>query len=336
MNKVAIIGAGSWGTALSVVLADKCEKVTLWTRRRELCLSIREDRQNRDYLPGLTLPTNVYATDDLAEAVSDKDILVLVTPSHAIRATARMLSPLLREGTILVNCAKGLEEETLLRMSAVLAEELPAHPVSVLSGPNHAEEVGRHIPTATVVSAADQALAKLVQDLFMTPYFRVYTNRDLVGVELAGALKNVIALGAGVTDGLGFGDNTKAALMTRGLTEIARLGIRLGADSLTFAGLAGIGDLMVTCTSTHSRNRSLGFALGQGGKLEEILAGMRMVAEGVRTTRAAWNLAEQNGVEMPITWEIFQVLFKNKDPRSAVESLMKRGKANEKEDIISF
>jgi glycerol-3-phosphate dehydrogenase (NAD(P)+) len=336
MKEISVIGAGGWGTALSVVLAQNCEKVTLWARRGELSQLIRETGQNPDYLPGVVLPENVFATSDLEEAVRGRDTLVLAAPSHAVRAIARLMVPFIGEGTVLVNCAKGLEEDTLLRMSAVLEQELPACRVSVLSGPNHAEEVSRFIPTATVVSATDPLLAEQIQDLFMTPNFRVYTNKDLVGVELGGALKNIIALGTGISDGLGFGDNTKAALMTRGLTEIARLGVRLGADPLTFAGLSGIGDLVVTCTSKHSRNRSLGFALGRGKGLEEILIGMRTVAEGVRTTQAACSLARQNGVEMPITNVIYNIMFKGKDPLAGVEELMKRGRTHEKEDIISY
>ncbi|MBS4023022.1 MAG: NAD(P)H-dependent glycerol-3-phosphate dehydrogenase [Dethiobacter sp.] len=336
MSNVSVIGAGSWGTALSLVLAGKCEKVTLWARREELCTAIRETGQNPDYLPGLILPPNVFPTADLEQAVRGKDFLVLVVPSHAVRTTARMLAPFIREGAVVVNCAKGLEEETLLRMSVVLNEELPSSLVSVLSGPNHAEEVSRFIPSASVVSANDRLTAERVQELLMTRYFRVYTNKDLVGVELGGALKNVIALGAGISDGLGFGDNTKAALMTRGIIEIARLGVRLGADPLTFAGLSGIGDLVVTCTSKHSRNRNLGYALGQGKKLQELLAGMRMVAEGVRTTHTAWSLSQQYDVEMPITYEMNQMLFNGKDPRQAVGDLMQRGKTHEKEDIISY
>ncbi|MCL5981682.1 MAG: NAD(P)H-dependent glycerol-3-phosphate dehydrogenase [Firmicutes bacterium] len=334
--RVAVIGAGGWGTALTVVLAANHQNVTLWARRGELCLSMRETRENIAYLPGLTLPVNLQITSDLEQAVQGKEALVLAVPSHAVRTTARLLSPYIGRDTMVVNCAKGLEEGSQLRLSDVLRSELPQLKVAVLSGPNHAEEVGRRIPTATVVSSADRAVAEAAQDLLMTPFFRVYTNPDLVGVELGGALKNVIAIGAGISEGLGFGDNTKAALMTRGLVEIARLGVRLGADPLTFAGLSGIGDLAVTCTSRHSRNRNLGFALGAGKKLEEALAGMQMVVEGVRTTQAAWLLAQKHDTEMPITGELYQVLFAGKEPRAAVEALMLRSRTHELEEIASY
>jgi glycerol-3-phosphate dehydrogenase (NAD(P)+) len=336
MEKVAVIGAGSWGTALSSVLAENRPEVMLWARRPELGAAIRETRQNPDYLPGLTLPATVHVTSDPEEAVRDREVVVLVVPSHAVRSTVRMLAPYLKRGAVLVNCSKGLEEGTLARISVVLKEEAPASPVAVLSGPNHAEEVGARIPSVTVVSSRVRAVAEKVQDLFMTPYFRVYTNRDLAGVELGGALKNIVALGVGITDGLGFGDNTKAALMTRGLTEIARLGVRIGADPLTFAGLSGVGDLIVTCTSRHSRNLSLGIALGRGGKLKDILAGMRMVAEGVRTTQAAYQLSLRHEVNMPITAEIHNVLFGGKDGRAAVEDLMRRDRTHEHEDILHY
>ncbi|MDW7651630.1 MAG: NAD(P)H-dependent glycerol-3-phosphate dehydrogenase [Bacillota bacterium] len=331
---VSVIGAGSWGTALSLALAENCPQVTLWARRRELMQTISETGENRDYLPGVTLPQNVSVTVDLEEAVRNKDALVLVVPSHTIRSMARQIAPLAKKNAIVISCAKGLEEDTFRRMTQVLAEELPACAAAALSGPNHAEEVGRRIPSATVVTAEKQAVAETVQDLFMTRFLRVYTNPDMAGVELGGALKNIIALGAGISDGQGFGDNTKAALMTRGLTEIARLGMKLGAEPLTFAGLSGIGDLMVTCMSEHSRNRSLGVELGRGKKLDDLLAGMHMVAEGVRTTRAAYQLAKLHGVEMPITTQIYQVLFTDKDPHAAMIDLMKRGKKHEREEIV--
>ncbi|MBS4030724.1 MAG: NAD(P)H-dependent glycerol-3-phosphate dehydrogenase [Clostridiales bacterium] len=334
MKHVAVIGAGSWGTALSVVLAENCASVTLWARREELCRAISETKKNPDYLPGVVLPENVLLTSDLEEAVRQKEGVALVIPSHFVRATTRMLAPYLTKDTYLVSCAKGLEAETMQRMSAVLTEEAPHARAAVLSGPNHAEEVSRRIPSATVVSAHDRQTAEAVQDMFMTRFFRVYTNPDIIGVELGGALKNVIALGAGISDGLGFGDNTKAALMTRGLTEIARLGIKMGAEPLTFAGLSGIGDLVVTCTSKHSRNRNLGMALGEGRKLNDILAGMQMVAEGVRTAQVAQALSKDYGVEMPITDETCNVLFNDKDPRAAVVDLMRRGPKHETEEIV--
>lgn len=336
MKEVAVIGAGGWGTALSMVLANNRSSVTLWARRAELAFDVAEKRENSAYLPGIMIPENVHVTSDLEEAVAGKDVLVFVVPSHALRETAKAARPYIKKGAVLVNCAKGLEQGSLMRLSEVLKEEVPGHPVAVISGPNHAEEVGRKIPSATVAASVDMAVAEAVQDLFMTPFFRVYTNQDLVGVELGGALKNVIALGAGISDGLGFGDNTKAALMTRGIAEIARLGTCLGAEALTFAGLSGIGDLVVTCTSRHSRNRRLGIALGQGKTLSEALGETRMVVEGVRTTQAAWQLAMEKNVEIPITGEIHQVLFAGKDPRVAVEALMRRVRVHEKEDIIKY
>jgi glycerol-3-phosphate dehydrogenase (NAD(P)+) len=335
MKNIAVIGAGSWGTALLPALGENCPRVDLWARRDELCRVIRETRENPDYLPGVRIPDQVGVTSDLEEAVTGKDALVLVVPSHTVRGMARQLAPYLKKGAIVVSCAKGLEEDTFQRMSEVLTQELPGCEVAVLSGPNHAEEVGRCIPSATVVSAQKRAVAEAAQDLFMTRYLRVYTNPDLAGVELGGALKNVIALGSGISDGLGFGDNTKAALMTRGLTEIARLGMKMGADPLTFAGLSGIGDLMVTCSSRHSRNRNLGVELGRGRKLDEILSGMRMVAEGVRTTRAACQMARRHQAELPITEQVYHVLFTGKDPRQAVGELMQRGRTHEMEEIVS-
>lgn len=333
MKNVAVIGAGSWGTALSVVLAENCEKVTLWIRREELCRSITEFRENKDYLPGVYLPENVLLTSDLAYAVKGGDALVLAVPSHTVRKVAREIARCLSGNPLVINCAKGLEEETLCRMSEILAEELPQCRTAVLSGPNHAEEVSRRVPSATVVAAKDKRVAEAAQDLFMTQYFRVYTNPDIIGVELGGALKNVIALAAGVSDGLGYGDNTKSAIITRGLTEIARLGIKMGAEPLTFAGLSGVGDLIVTCTSKHSRNRRLGFELGQGKALPALLKGMQMVAEGVRTTTAARQLSRRFDVDMPITEQVYQILVNGKDPRTAVYDLMKREKKHEIEEI---
>lgn len=334
--RVAVIGAGGWGTALAAILSTGHQDVVLWVRREELCDSIRESRENTVYLPGVRLPAHLRVTSDPEEAVSGKEALVLAVPSHAVRRTACLIKPWIGPETMIVNCAKGLEEGSRLRLSEVLRAELPRHKIAVLSGPNHAEEVGRRIPSASVVSSCDRLVAEAAQDLLMTPFFRVYTNPDLTGVELGGALKNVIAVGAGISDGLGFGDNTKAALMTRGLVEIARLGLRLGADPLTFVGLSGIGDLVVTCTSRHSRNRNFGYSLGTGKTQGEILAGLQVVVEGVRTTQAAWELARQHDTEMPITGEIYQVLFAGKAPQAAVESLMLRSRTHELEEIVPY
>ncbi|MCR3923522.1 MAG: NAD(P)H-dependent glycerol-3-phosphate dehydrogenase [Firmicutes bacterium] len=335
MEKIAVIGAGSWGTALARILADNCEHVTLWTRRAELCHAITATRENVNYLPGVMLPHNVMITADLAKAVQEKEAIILVVPSHTVRQILQQIAPLLSTCPIVVSCAKGVEEKTFLRMSEVIEQELPQCKPAVLSGPNHAEEVGRLIPSASVISARDRSVAEAAQELFITHRFRVYTNPDLIGVELGGALKNVIALAAGISDGLGYGDNTKAALVTRGLSEIARLGMQMGADVLTFAGLSGIGDLMVTCTSPHSRNRSLGMEIGQGRAVDEIISGMHMVAEGVRTTRATWQLAQHYHVDVPITEQVYKVLFEGKDPHQAVVDLMAREKTYEMEEVVS-
>lgn len=336
MKEVTVIGAGSWGTAIAIVLAQNCQQVTLWTRRAELCQQINASRENTDYLPGVSLPKNVVLTADLAAAVQNKQAIVLVVPSHTMRTVAQQIAPLLNNSPIVVSCAKGLEEGTLFRMSEVIEQELPGCKLAALSGPNHAEEVGRLVPSVTVVSSRERRIAEAVQELFMTHRLRVYTNPDLIGVELGGALKNVIAVAAGISDGLGYGDNTNAALMTRGISEIARLGMRMGAEALTFAGLSGIGDLVVTCTSRHSRNRSLGVEIGKGRKLSEIISSMRMVAEGVRTTRATWDLAQRYQVDVPITEQVYQVLFAEKDPHQAVVDLLSREKKYEMEEQSSL
>lgn len=334
MPEVAVIGAGSWGTALTRVLAENCKQVTLWIRRPELCQEISISRENVNYLPGVFLPDNVKFTADLAEAVQNKKAIVLVVPSHTLRSIVKQIKPLLNNHPMIISCAKGVEEETFFRMSEVIAQEMPQCIPIILSGPNHAEEVGRLVPSASVISSRDKNMAEAAQELFMTHRFRVYTNPDVVGVELGGALKNVIAVAAGISDGLGYGDNTKAALMTRGLSEIARLGIRMGAKALTFAGLSGIGDLMVTCTSEHSRNRRLGIEIGKGRKLDDVVKSMHMVAEGVRTTRATWQLAQRYQTEVPITEQVFQVLFAGKDPHQAVVDLLAREKKFEIEQIV--
>ncbi|NLM53248.1 MAG: NAD(P)H-dependent glycerol-3-phosphate dehydrogenase [Firmicutes bacterium] len=336
MRDVAVIGAGSWGTALAIVLAENCEHVTLWARREELCRAMRQTRENRDYLPGVLLPKNITVTNDLEQAVYKKEAIVLVVPSHTVRSIARQIAPYIKTCPLIINCAKGLEEGSHCRMSEILEQELPQCFPVILSGPNHAEEVSRRVPSATVVAAKEERSAKAAQALFMTSRLRVYTNPDVIGVELGGALKNVIAIAAGVSDGLGYGDNTKAAIVTRGLTEIARLGRKMGANPLTFAGLSGVGDLMVTCTSHHSRNRNLGMEIGRGKKLTEILAGMRMVAEGVRTTKAAKELGKIYQAEMPITEQVYEILFHEKEPRRAVVELLKRKGKFEIEDVVSF
>jgi glycerol-3-phosphate dehydrogenase (NAD(P)+) len=336
MKSIAVVGAGSWATALSVLLGKKGYPVRMWSRRPELAGEINETRENSRYLPGVAVPPGIEVSAELEQTLRGAGAVVMGVPSHAFRETVRAALPYLPGEAVVINVAKGIEESTLCRLSQAFTEEAGEGALQryvVLSGPSHAEEVGREVPTAVVVASPSVASAEYAQDLFMCEYFRVYTNPDLVGVELGGALKNIIALGTGIADGLGFGDNTKAALMTRGLAEISRLGIALSATPLTFAGLAGVGDLIVTCTSMHSRNRRAGMAIGRGKTVEEALAEVRMVVEGVRTTRAARRLAKRCGVEMPITDQIYQVLFEGLSPRIAVNNLMTRGKTHEIEEV---
>lgn len=337
-RKIAVIVAGSWGTALSRVLADNGHHVKLWTRNAAQANQINSERRNEKFLPGAILPDGIAATTDIAEAVTDADAVLFVAPSSAMREVARQAARYVHKEALVVHATKGFESDSLKRMSTVLAEELgrPEHCIVVLSGPSHAEEVVNRLPTTIVVASKDIACAEAAQDLFMNEaYFRVYTNPDYIGVETAGAIKNIIALGAGLSDGLGFGDNAKAALITRGLAEIARLGAAMGANPLTFAGLAGVGDLIVTCTSQHSRNWRAGSMLAQGLPLAEVLERMGMVVEGVRTTKAAHVLAVQHGVEMPITDQLFSVLFEGLSPEKAVGALMGRVRTHEIEEIAS-
>jgi len=323
--RIGILGAGSWGTALAFLLGKKGEDVLLWARRKEIADWINDRNENRFYLPGILLPPNIRATIEIEEAVEGKDVIVLAVPSFAMREVVERLSQCDIGSAIVVSAAKGLEEESGKRMSEVILEIMPSlkERLLVLSGPNLAGEIVREIPTTSVV-AGEESLSSLVQELFATHYFRVYRNEDIIGVELGGALKNIIAIGAGINDGLGFGDNTKSALMTRGLAEMIRLGLRLGASLQTFFGLAGLGDLVATCASPLSRNRRLGELIAKGRSLEEAKREIGQVAEGEPTTRAAYNLAMSLGVEMPITCEVYNVLFKGKDPRQAVIDLMTR------------
>lgn len=335
-KQVAVLVAGSWGTALARVLADNGHSVKLWTRSVKQAEEINEKRSNEKYLPGARLPEGITATTDMADAVSDAEAVLFVAPSSAMREVARQAALYLHKNVLIIHATKGFESDSLKRMSTVIAEELgrPEHDIVVLSGPSHAEEVVNRNPTTVVVASAETACAEAAQDLFMNEaYFRVYTNPDMVGVETAGAIKNIIALGAGLSDGLGFGDNAKAALITRGLAEIARLGAAMGANPLTFAGLAGVGDLIVTCTSRHSRNWRAGSMLAQGMPLVEVLERMGMVVEGVRTTKAAKVLAVQHGVEMPITNQLYAVLFDGTLPEDAVGALMGRVRTHEIEEI---
>lgn len=331
MADVAIYGAGSWGSALAVVLAKAGHKVALIGRRAEEMAQMADLRENKKYLSGIILPPEVLPTSDLS--CLNASLVVLSVPSQSVRQAACLMKSHLKPGCIVVNMAKGLEEGSYKRLSEVLAEELPGTPVAVLSGPSHAEEVGREMPTTVVVAASDLKKAESVQDLMMTSSFRVYTNTDVVGVELGGALKNVIALCTGITEGLGFGDNSKAALMTRGLREIARLGAALGGNPLTFSGLSGVGDLIVTCTSPHSRNRRAGLALGRGEPLEAVLQEIGMVVEGVNAARTAYALSREKRISMPITEQAYRVLFEGADPKTAVLDLMGRGKQHEMEEL---
>jgi glycerol-3-phosphate dehydrogenase (NAD(P)+) len=330
-RKVAVLVAGSWGTALASVLASNEHEVRLWTHDPKQAATINETHMNVKLLPGVLLPANIVATTNMAEAVDGVEMVVIVAPSKAMREVAHQLAPLLGEKTVVVHATKGFEAETLKSMSQVIVDEIPhlENQIVVLSGPSHAEEVIQKSPTTVVVASKNLKAASLAQDLFMSPNFRVYTNTDIVGVEIAGALKNIIALGAGLSDGLGFGDNAKAALMTRGLAEISRLGTAMGADMLTFSGLAGVGDLIVTCTSKHSRNWRAGYALGQGQSLQEVLDNMGMVVEGVRTTQAANLLAQRYDVDMPITKQLYEFLFEGKTGQALVENLMGRDRTHE-------
>ncbi len=327
--KIGILGAGSWATAIAYLLSEKNHIVVMWSHRREAAEKLSLTRENEQYLPGVKLPENISFTYEI-EKSADAGLIVMAVPSHAVRETAKKLKPFYN-GCPVLNIAKGIEQKTLFRMSEVLGEELPNAPVAVMSGPSHAEEVGKRMPTTNIVSCNDEALAKLIQREVMTPNFRIYTNTDMVGVELGGSLKNVIALCAGITDGLGFGDNTKAALMTRGIAEIARLGLAMGAKRETFAGLSGIGDLIVTCTSMHSRNRRAGILIGQGKTVDEALGEVRMVVEGVKTADAACALADKYGVDMPICREAYKILFEGKSARDAVYDLMIREEKSEGE-----
>ena len=326
--KISVIGSGGWGTALAVLLNKKGHEVTLWSWCKEESDVLMSEKENKAFLPGITLPDDIIYTSDLEKAVSWSELVVTVLPSHRLRSYAKEMAPYIGD-RIIVNCTKGLEPESLKTMTECIEEEIKDAKVVVLSGPSHAEEVARFIPTTVVAASKDMSLALKVQDIFMCESFRVYTNSDVCGVEIGGALKNVIALCAGMVDGLSYGDNTKAALMTRGLSEITGLGVALGAKRETFMGLTGIGDLIVTCTSMHSRNRRAGILLGQGKSLSETLDEIKMVTEGITSCAAAYNLAKKMNVDMPIVNEAYAVLYENKNPRTAVLDLMMRGKKEE-------
>jgi glycerol-3-phosphate dehydrogenase (NAD(P)+) len=321
---IAVLGAGGWGTALACLAADNGHRVVLWARHQHVADSINSSRENLDYLPGVRIPTGVEADVDPA-VISAADMVISAIPTQYVRAVLQSYRFPLR-GKLIVNAAKGIERGTHLRISQVFRDVLgtPSDEYAVLSGPSHAEEVARGVPTTVVVASTSETAAEIVQRAMSTPTFRIYRSLDVVGVELGGALKNVIAIAAGIVDGLAMGDNTKAALVTRGLAEISRLGTELGANPLTFSGLSGLGDLFVTCTSRYSRNRLVGERIGRGESLDEILASMTMVAEGIATTISALELASDYGIEMPIAEQVYCILFEGKDPRAAITELMTR------------
>ena len=326
MAKVSVLGAGSWGTALSLLLCKNGHEVTLWSALEDEVRMLCEKREHESKLPGVRLPEDMKITADLEDSLQDPDVAVLAVPSPFTRSTAHRMAPFVKKGQIIVNVAKGVEEHTLMTLSEIISEEIPQADVCVLSGPSHAEEVGKGLPTTCVVSAEKRETAEYLQGIFMSPVFRVYTTPDILGVELGGALKNVIALAAGTADGLGYGDNTKAALITRGIAEISRLGTKMGARAETFYGLSGIGDLVVTCASVHSRNRKAGYLMGKGYTMQEAMDEVKMVVEGVYSGRAAKSLAEKYQVEMPIIEEVNKVLFEDKPAADAVRDLMLRDK----------
>ena len=326
MAKVSVLGAGSWGTALSLLLCKNGHEVTLWSALEDEVRMLCEKREHESKLPGVRLPEDMKITADLEDSLQDPDVAVLAVPSPFTRSTAHRMAPFVKKGQIIVNVAKGVEEHTLMTLSEIISEEIPQADVCVLSGPSHAEEVGKGLPTTCVVSAEKRETAEYLQGIFMSPVFRVYTTPDILGVELGGALKNVIALAAGTADGLGYGDNTKAALITRGIAEISRLGTKMCARAETFYGLSGIGDLVVTCASVHSRNRKAGYLMGKGYTMQEAMDEVKMVVEGVYSARAAKSLAEKYQVEMPIIEEVNKVLFEDKPAADAVRDLMLRDK----------
>ena len=334
MKNIGILGGGSWGTAIANVLGNKNFELDFYMRDGKTAAQINEDRVNKKYLPGITLSTNIDVGTDLEKACADKKFLVFAVPTNSARTVANEIKDFIEPETIIINLAKGIEENTHLRVSEIIGEVLPENPFVTLSGPSHAEEVARDVPTAVVAASKDIEIAQIVQDLFLTDMFRVYTNTDLVGVEIGGALKNIIALAAGMNDGLKYGDNTKAMLMTRGTYEMSKLGIKLGANPHTFNGLTGIGDLIVTCTSMHSRNRRCGLYIGEGMKVEDAIKKVGMVVEGIKTTKSAYELSKQYGVEMPITEKLYHVLYEGYDAKKAVLALMRREKKEEIEDIF--
>ncbi len=329
MADTGIIGAGSWGTALAVMLCNNGHKAALWSHKKEQAEKLDKERENKEKLPGVAFPEKLMITADIKEAVRGKDLVVMAVPSVAVRSVSALIKDYAAAGQIITDVSKGIEEKTLMTMTQVIEEEIPQARVTILSGPTHAEEAGRGLPTTVVAGSHDLSTAKYVQNIFMSPVFRVYTSLDMLGMEIGGALKNVIALAAGMADGLGYGDNTKAALITRGLAEITRLGVAMGAKESTFAGLSGIGDLVVTCASMHSRNRRAGILIGKGATMKEAMEEVRMVVEGVHSAKSALALSRKYNVEMPIVEAVNEVLFKDKAASDVVGELMGRVKKQE-------
>ena len=333
MAKISVLGAGSWGTALSFLLSNNGHEVLLWSALEDEVQMLKEKKEHETKLPGVRLSEKIGITSDLELALQDPDVAVLAVPSPFTRSTSHRMAQFVKDGQKIVNVAKGIEDRTLMTLSEIIEQEIPNADVSVLSGPSHAEEVGKGLPTTCVVSSHSRKTAEYLQAIFMSPVFRVYTTPDMLGVELGASLKNVIALAAGTADGLGYGDNTKAALITRGMTEIARLGIKMGGRLETFCGLSGIGDLIVTCASVHSRNRKAGYLIGKGYTMQEAMDEVKMVVEGVYSAKAAKGLAEKYGVEMPIIEEVNKVLFEGKSAAEAVIDLMLRDKKIESPEL---
>ena len=332
-SKIGIIGAGSWGIALGILLANNNHQVSLYSAFEKEVKTLRTYREAKDKLPGIKIPLSISIHNDLEKVIKENDICVLAVPSIYMRQIAKQIAPFYKEGQIMINVAKGIEDDTLLTQSQITKQELPKAFVAVLSGPSHAEEVSRQLPTTIVVGAESREVAEKIQDIFANQVFRVYTSSDIFGIELGGSLKNVIALAAGIADGLGYGDNTKAALITRGIKEIASLGEAAGGKKESFYGLTGLGDLIVTCASVHSRNRKAGYLIEQGYTLEEAIQEVNMVVEGVHSVRAALQLASKYNVEMPIVEEIYKILFENKGADEAVLDLMLRDKKAEMVDM---
>lgn len=332
MAVISVLGSGSWGTAISVCLALNGHDVRVWSRSEKTVKELADTHENKRYLPNVKIPENVVFTNDISSC-ADADIIILATPSHAVREVSAKIAPYVRDGQIIVSISKGFDGEKYLRLSEVICEEIPNATVAAMSGPSHAEEVAVGLPTTNVVAHPDIKIAQYIQSVFISENFRIYASDDIIGVELGGSLKNVIALCAGISDGLGYGDNTKAALMTRGIAEIIRLGTAMGAKPETFSGLSGIGDLIVTCTSMHSRNRRAGILIGQGKTAEEAQREVNMVVEGIRTAKAVHFLSQKYGVEMPISEQAYKVLFENLPAKECVRNLMCRSMKDEAETI---